>query len=82
MDDEKVETVLINVFGGIARCDVIAKGIVSAAKDIKIDKPLIVRLEGTKVEEGKNILEKSKLEIISASNLLDAAEKAVKSIKK
>jgi succinyl-CoA synthetase beta subunit len=82
LDDSKVETVLINVFGGIARCDVIAQGIVEAAKEIKIDRPLIVRLEGTKVEEGKKILEKSTLKIISASNLLDAAEKAVKSIKK
>lgn len=81
LDDKKVRAILINVFGGIARCDVIALGIVEAAKDITINIPIIVRLEGTKVEAGRAILKESSLSIISASDLLDAAEKAVRSIK-
>lgn len=80
LDDENVKAILINVFGGIARCDVIASGIVGAAKEINITVPIIVRLEGTKVEEGLEILNSSKLDIIFASDLLDAAKKSVKSI--
>ena len=60
------------------RCDIIAEGIVEAAKEIKLDKPLVVRLEGTNVEEGKEILQKSDLDIIAASDLEEAAEKIVK----
>ena len=60
------------------RCDIIAEGIVEAAKEIKLDKPLVVRLEGTNVEEGKKILQKSDLDIIAASDLEEAAEKIVK----
>jgi len=81
LDDNKVQAILINVLGGIARCDVIALGIVDAAKEVTINVPIIVRLEGTKVDEGRAILKESSLEIISASDLLDAAKKAVQSIK-
>jgi succinyl-CoA synthetase beta subunit len=80
LDDKNVKAILINVFGGIARCDVIAAGIVDAAKDINI--PIVVRLEGTKVTEGRNILNNSKIKINFATDLLDAAKKSVKSIKK
>lgn len=80
LGDDKVQALLINVLGGIARCDVIAMGIVAAAKDVTINVPIIVRLEGTKVEEGRAILKESSLDIISASDLLDAARKAVQSI--
>merc|ERR1739848_581328 len=72
--DDKVQAILINVLCGIARCDVIALGIVDAAKEITINVPIIVRLEGTKVDEGRAILKESSLEIISASDLLDAAK--------
>jgi succinyl-CoA synthetase beta subunit len=80
LSDEKVQALLINVLGGIARCDVIALGIVDAAKEVTINVPIIVRLEGTKVDEGRAILKESSLDIISASDLLDAARKAVQSI--
>ena len=63
------------------RCDIIAEGIVAAAKELKIDKPLIVRLEGTKVKEGKKIMAQSGIDIISAENLADAAKKVVKAVK-
>ena len=68
----------MNIFGGIMRCDVIAEGIVSAAKELKISVPLVVRLEGTNVDQGKQILENSGIEIISANDLDDAAKKIVK----
>ena len=70
--------ILVNIFGGIMRCDVIAEGIVSAAKELKISVPLVVRLEGTNVDQGKKILENSGIEIISAKDLDDAAKKIVK----
>ena len=73
--------ILINIFGGIMKCDVLAQGVVDAAKEIKISVPLVVRLAGTNFQEGKDILEKSKLNIISASNLSDAAKKIIKEIK-
>ena len=79
--DKKVKAVLINIFGGIMRCDVIAEGVVSAAKNIDIKVPLIVRLAGTNEEKGKEILNNSGLDIISANNLGDAAKKAVQSVK-
>jgi succinyl-CoA synthetase beta subunit len=69
---------MVNIFGGIMRCDVIAEGIVSAAKELKISVPLVVRLEGTNVDQGKKILENSGIEIISANDLDDAAKKIVK----
>ena len=79
--DKKVKAVLINIFGGIMRCDVIAEGVVAAAKNIDIKVPLIVRLAGTNEEKGKEILINSGLDIISANNLGDAAKKAVQSVK-
>ena len=79
--DKKVKAVLINIFGGIMRCDVIAEGVVAAAKNIDIKVPLIVRLAGTNEEKGKEILKNSGLDIISANNLGDAAKKAVQSVK-
>jgi len=81
LQDPNVEAILINVFGGIAKCDVIANGVIKAAKDIKIDIPIIVRLEGTNVEEGKRILAESDIAIIAADTLLDAAKKSIESIK-
>ena len=78
ISDKDVKVILVNIFGGIMRCDVIAEGIVEAAKEIKLEKPLVVRLEGTNVEEGKKILKDSNLDIIAASDLEEAAEKIVK----
>ncbi len=79
--DPNVEGILVNIFGGIMRCDIIAEGIVAAAKEISLSVPLVVRLEGTNVERGKEILATSGLDIISAENLADAAEKVVKAVK-
>ena len=81
LSDKNVKGILINIFGGIMRCDVLAQGVVDAAKEIKINVPLVVRLAGTNHEEGKKILDNSNLKIISASNLSNAAEKIVKAIK-
>ena len=81
LSDENVKGILINIFGGIMRCDVLAQGVVDAAKEIKIEVPLVVRLAGTKFEEGKKILDNSGLKIISASDLSDAAKKVVEAIK-
>eukprot|EP01087_Luapelamoeba_hula_P019401 TRINITY_DN641_c0_g1_i1.p1 TRINITY_DN641_c0_g1~~TRINITY_DN641_c0_g1_i1.p1 ORF type:complete len:313 (-),score=85.54 TRINITY_DN641_c0_g1_i1:12-950(-) len=78
--DPKVKAILVNIFGGIMRCDVIAQGIINAAKTLQLSIPLIVRLEGTNVEKGKKLLEDSGLAVITASNLDDAAQKAVKAI--
>ena len=81
LSDKNVKGILINIFGGIMRCDVLAQGIVEAAKETKIDIPLVVRLAGTNSEEGKKILDESGLKIISASDLGDAAKKIVKKVK-
>ena len=81
LSDKNVKGILINIFGGIMRCDVLAKGLVEAAREIKINVPLVVRLAGTNYKEGKEILENSGLEIISASDLGDAAKKIVEAIK-
>ena len=81
VSDKNVKGILINIFGGIMRCDILATGVVEAAKEIKIDLPLVIRLAGTNVEEGNKILKDSKLKITTASNLSDAAEKIVKIIK-
>ncbi len=81
LSDKNVKGILINIFGGIMRCDVLAKGLVEAARKIKINVPLVVRLAGTNFEEGKKILENSGLKIISASDLGDAAKKIVEAIK-
>jgi succinyl-CoA synthetase beta subunit len=79
--DPNVEGILVNIFGGIMRCDIIAEGIVSAAREVQINVPLVVRLEGTNVELGKKILAESGLPIISADDLGDGAEKIVKAVK-
>jgi len=78
LSDPNVEALLVNIFGGIMRCDVIAEGIVAAAREVSLSVPLVVRLAGTNVELGKQILEDSGLPIIAADDLADAAEKAVK----
>ena len=81
LSDENVKGILINIFGGIMRCDVLAQGVVDAAKEINLSVPLVVRLAGTNFKEGKEILDKSKLKILSASDLNDAAKKIVEAIK-
>jgi succinyl-CoA synthetase beta subunit len=81
LSDPAVKGILVNIFGGIMRCDIIANGIVQAAKEISLSVPLVVRLEGTNVEEGRAILANSGLPIISASDLADAAEKIVAQLK-
>ncbi|WP_340116035.1 ADP-forming succinate--CoA ligase subunit beta [Pelagibius sp. 7325] len=81
LSDPNVEGILVNIFGGIMRCDVIAEGVVAAAREVKLHVPLVVRLEGTNVELGKKILAESGLPIISADNLADAAEKVVKAVR-
>ncbi len=81
LSDPNVEGILVNIFGGIMRCDVIAEGVVAAAREVSLNVPLVVRLEGTNVELGKDIMAKSGLPIISADNLADAAEKVVKAVK-
>ena len=80
LQDSNVKAILVNIFGGIMKCDIIAEGVVAAAKELEIKVPLIVRLEGTNVELGKEILNKSGLAIISADNLEDAAQKSVKAL--
>ena len=81
LKDPAVEGILVNIFGGIMKCDVIANGIVQAAKDVNLSVPLVVRLEGTNVQQGKDILENSGLPIVSAVDLGDAAKKIVKAVK-
>ncbi len=81
LSDKNVKGILINIFGGIMRCDVLAQGVLDAAKEMNLSVPLVVRLAGTNVEEGKKILNESKLKILSASDLNDAAKKIVEAIK-
>jgi succinyl-CoA synthetase beta subunit len=81
LSDPHVEGILVNIFGGIMRCDVIAEGLVAAAREVSLNVPLVVRLEGTNVALGKEILARSNLPIISADNLADAAEKVVRAAK-
>ena len=81
LSDKNVKGILINIFGGIMRCDILAQGVVDAAKEIKINVPLVVRLAGTNFEKGKEILDNSGLKLISASDLSDAAKKIVEAIK-
>jgi succinyl-CoA synthetase beta subunit len=77
LSDPKVKAILVNIFGGIMRCDIIAEGVVAAARNLGLSVPLVVRLEGTNVEKGKEILAASGLDIISASDMKDAAQKVV-----
>ena len=81
LSDQNVKGILINIFGGIMRCNILAQGVVDAAKEIDLNVPLVVRLAGTNFEEGKNILDKSGLKILSAIDLNDAAKKIVEAIK-
>jgi len=82
LSDENVEGILVNIFGGIMRCDIIAEGVIAAAKEVKLSVPLVVRLEGTNVDLGKKILAKSGLNVITADDLEDAAIKVVKALKR
>ena len=79
--DPNVKGILVNIFGGIMRCDVIAEGLVSAIKEIALSVPLVVRLEGTNVELGKKIINESQLNVIAADDLADAAKKIVHAVK-
>jgi len=81
LSDPNVEGILVNIFGGIMRCDVIAEGVVAAARDVSLSVPLVVRLEGTNVSLGKEIMARSGLPIIAADNLADAAEKIVTAVR-
>ena len=81
LSDKNVKGILINIFGGIMRCDILAQGVVDAAKETKLKVPLVVRLAGTNFKEGKKILDKSGLKILSAENLNDAAKKIVEAVK-
>jgi succinyl-CoA synthetase beta subunit len=80
--DPNVKGILVNIFGGIMRCDVIAEGVIAAVKEMGLQVPLVVRLEGTNVELGKKIIRESGLNVISADNLDDAAQKIVAAVKK
>jgi len=75
--DESVKAVLINIFGGIVRCDMVANGVVEAAKNLGVSIPIVARLEGTNVEEGRRVLRDSGINIITAEGMRDAAEKVV-----
>ena len=81
LSDKSVQGILVNIFGGIMRCDIIAEGIIAAAKEMDIRVPLVVRLEGTNVEMGKKMLSESGLAIIPADDLADAAQKIVAKVK-
>jgi succinyl-CoA synthetase beta subunit len=81
LGDKRVKAILINIFGGILRCDVLARGILAAAKNTDIKVPLIVRLEGTNVDEGRRILENSDLKFLVAKNLTEAADLVTKQVK-
>ncbi|MGC5324136.1 ADP-forming succinate--CoA ligase subunit beta [Brevibacillus sp. SYSU BS000544] len=81
LKDEKVKGIFVNIFGGIMKCDIIASGVVAAAKQVQLDRPLVVRLEGTNVEKGKQILKESGLNIVAAESMADGAEKIVALVK-
>ncbi|MAS87415.1 MAG: ADP-forming succinate--CoA ligase subunit beta, partial [Micavibrio sp.] len=82
LSDKNVKGILVNIFGGIMKCDVIAQGVIAAAKEVDLSVPLVVRLEGTNVEKGKKLMAESGLPIISADNLADAAQKVVEATAK
>ncbi|HWY15336.1 MAG TPA: succinate--CoA ligase subunit beta, partial [Rhizomicrobium sp.] len=81
VSDPHVKGILVNIFGGIMKCDIIAEGIVAAAKEVALSVPLVVRLEGTNVDKGKEILARSGLPIVSGNDLADAAQKIVKAVR-
>jgi succinyl-CoA synthetase beta subunit len=76
-----VKGILVNIFGGIMRCDIIAEGVIAAVKEVGLEVPLVVRLEGTNVDLGKKILNESGLKIVAADNLADAAQKITAAVK-
>jgi succinyl-CoA synthetase beta subunit len=76
-----VKAIFVNIFGGIMKCDTIAEGVIAATKEVGLKVPLVVRLEGTNVDKGREMLDKSGLKIISASSMADGAQKAVKAMK-
>jgi succinyl-CoA synthetase beta subunit len=80
LSNDNVEAILVNIFGGIVRCDLIADGIISAVKEVGVSVPVVVRLEGTNVEKGRKLLADSGLDIIAADDLTDAAKKAVAAV--
>ena len=80
VSDKNVEAILVNIFGGIVRCDLIAEGIIQAVKEVGVDVPVVVRLEGTNVNEGKAALVESGLDLLAAEDLSDAAQKAVAAV--
>ena len=82
LSDKNVKAILINIFGGIVRCDRVANGVVDAVKELGLEVPVVVRLEGTNAEDAKNILNKSDLSIIPANDMKDAAEKVVEAATK
>jgi succinyl-CoA synthetase beta subunit len=82
LSNRKVKAILVNIFGGIMKCDTIATGVVTAAREVKLSIPLVVRMKGTNEELGKKILRDSGLPIISADNMADAAKKVVAAVKK
>ena len=82
LNDPNVKGILVNIFGGIMRCDIIAEGVVAAARELGIKVPLVVRLEGTNVEQGKKIMADSGLAIVPANDLGDAAKKITDAVKK
>jgi succinyl-CoA synthetase beta subunit len=81
LSDEDVKAIFVNIFGGIVRCDMIAEGIIAAVKEVDVKVPVIVRLEGTNVEEGKKLLRESGLAITPADDINDGAKKAVAAVK-
>jgi succinyl-CoA synthetase beta subunit len=82
LSDENVKGILVNIFGGIVRCDLIAEGILAAVEEVKVQVPVVVRLEGNNAELGASILNNSELNVIAAQDLADAAQKIVDSVKK
>jgi succinyl-CoA synthetase beta subunit len=82
LNDPNVKGILVNIFGGIMRCDIIAEGVVAAARELGVKVPLVVRLEGTNVDLGKKIMAESGLKIVGADNLADAAKKITDEVKK
>ena len=78
LTNKKVKAILVNIFGGIVRCDLIAEGVIGAVKQVHVEVPVVVRLEGTNVEKGRELLAKSGLAIVAATGLTDAASKVVK----
>ena len=78
LTNEKVKAILVNIFGGIVRCDTIAEGVIKAVKEVHVGVPVVVRLEGTNVEKGREMLDKSGLKVVAATGLTDAASKVVK----